>query len=74
MFDLFRRVFVKRKAAPALFGAGAVLELAFIDETGVFPADFRPAFVTVKLVYSLSTQVFRFIAGLKIIAKIRRFR
>jgi hypothetical protein len=29
----------------------AILEPVFIDETGVYPADFAPAFVTVKLVY-----------------------
>jgi hypothetical protein len=45
-----------------------------MDEIGVFPADFAPAFVAVKLVYPLSAQVLRFSARLKIIAKIRRFR
>jgi hypothetical protein len=34
------------------------LEPVFIDEIGVFPVDFPPAFVTVKLVYPLSTRRF----------------
>jgi hypothetical protein len=35
-----------------------VLERVFIDENGVYPADFAPAFAAVKLVYPLSTQRF----------------
>jgi hypothetical protein len=34
------------------------LEPVFIDENGVYPADFAPAFAAVKLAYSLSTRRF----------------
>jgi hypothetical protein len=37
---------------------GFVLEPVFIDETGVYPADFAPAFVAVKFVYPLNTRRF----------------